>query len=317
VQYERNDLDWAAVNLNKAAEYYELVGSWYRVRGYALLVDLHQALGEVEGALGYLGRLKRISLTPGLSLPDIPLAALIAARSLLLSRTRPDLGDLFAEAVAWGETSGLEPNDEFRYGQEYEYLTLARVLVAQNKAEAAIPLLDRLIASAEAAGRGGDLIAYLSLQAVAHHTQHKTDRALTYLSSALALGEPEGYVRNFVNLGPPMRDLLQTYARRGVAPRNAYVSRLLAAFPDYEFESVPALPTQPERREIDDLLEPLTERELQILHLLSARRSYREIAEELSLSLNTIKWYAKNIYAKLGVNNRSQAASRARELSLL
>jgi len=315
VQYERNDLEQAAANLHKATEYYELVGSWSRVHSYARLVDLHQAIGDIEGALDHLRRLRRISLTPGLSLPNIPLSALIAERDLLLSRLRPDRQDLFAEAVDWAQSSGLNPNDAACYPQEYEYLTLARVLIAQKRAPEAIPLLDRLIAAAEAGGRQGHLITYLSLQAVAHHAQNGTDRALTHLSCALALAESEGYVRTFVDLGPPMRDLLQAAARRGIA--STYVSRLLAAFAGFEPHTLLTPATQREQRGVEDLVEPLNERELQILRLLAARLSYREIAQELYLSLNTIKWYTKNIYDKLGVNKRSQAVSRARELALL
>jgi len=315
VHYERNDLDQAAKGLNQATEYYELVQSWYRVDGYALLVGVHQALGDVEAALGYLRKLKHISLTPGLSLPNIPLAAWIAERSLLLGQLRPDLNDLFAQAVRWAETSGLGPDDQFRYECEYEYLTLARVLIAQDRADGAISILDRLIASAKDARRWGQLIAYLSLQAVAHHSLNKVDSALTHLSHAMALGEPEGYVRTFVDLGPPMRGLLQVAAGQGMAPD--YVSRLLAAFPAVEpgFPPSPAAP--PKRRGVEDLVEPLTDREMQILRLLAARLPYREIAEELYLSLNTIKWYTKNIYGKLGVHKREQAVSRARELGLL
>jgi LuxR family maltose regulon positive regulatory protein len=343
MQYERNGLSQAAEYLHKATEYYELVGSWSRARGYALLVDLHQALGDVEAALGYWRKLKQISLTPGISLADVPLAAMIAERSLLLSQWRPDLKHLLDEAMGWAETSGLRPDDEFRYQQEYEYLTLARVLIAQNRAEEAVPLLERLIASAEGAGRRGQSIAYLSLQAVAYQAQAKTlaqgesttrrsdqsrtgqepppdsqskrDKALAYLSRALALAEPEGYMRTFVDLGPPMRELLPVVARQGVA--SDYVSRLLAAFSTVEPAFVPSPAVPQERREIGGPVEPLGDRERQVLRLLAARLSYREIAEELYLSLNTIKWYVKTIYGKLGVNRRSQAVSRARELGLL
>jgi LuxR family maltose regulon positive regulatory protein len=320
VQYERNDLNQAAEYWHKATEYYELVGSWSRVQGYVRLVDLHHALGDVEAALGYWRKLKRISLTPGFSLPNIPWAAQIAERSLLLSRSRQDLDHLLADAVEWARTSGLSSHNEFGYQQKYEYLTLARVLIAQDKAGEANPLLDRLIVAAEGAGRNGDLIAYLSLQAVAHHTQRQTDTALACLARALALGEPEGYVRTFVDLGPPMRDLLQSLSLQPSAVGRTYLNKLLAAFGDATMDErrktkprPPSLAPGPSSL----LVDPLTDRELQILRLLAARRSYREIAEELYLSLNTIKWYAKNIYGKLGVHQRDQAASRARELGLL
>jgi LuxR family maltose regulon positive regulatory protein len=321
VQYERNQLDQAARNLSRATDFYELVQSWYRVRSYVHLLDLYQAMGDVEAALGYLRKLERISLRPGFSLPDSPVAAQIAERSLLLRRLRPDQGDLFAEAVRWAETSGLGPNDEFRYEQEYEYLTLARVLIAQDKAEEAIPLLDRLIVSAESAGRTGQLIAYLALQAVAHHSrgqrtsEHKTGAAFAYLSRAFALGEPEGYVRTFVDLGPPMRDLLLVAGRRGIAP--GYVPRLLAAFPDLEPDSIPSPAARPKRRQIEDLVEPLTDREVQILRRLAAGLTNRQIAEELYLSINTIKWYTTQIYGKLEVSRRAEAVARAHELSIL
>jgi LuxR family maltose regulon positive regulatory protein len=319
VHYERNDLDQAAKGLNQATEYYELVQSWSRVDSYALLVDVHQALGDVEAALGYWRKLKRISLAPGLSLPNIPLAAWIAERSLLLGQSRPDLNDLFAQAVGWAETSGLGPNDEFRYAQEYQYLILARVLIAQDRAEEAILLLDRLITSAEGAERNGELISYLSLQAVAHHIRDRTDTALTTLSRALALGELEGYVRTFVDLGPPMREFLQVAARQGVAPD--YVSRLLAAFPGVEPSFPPSPAAGQERREIGDLVlikpEPLSDREKQILRLIAAGLSDREIAEELYLSVNTIKWHNRQIYDKLGVSRRGQAVARAQELGIL
>jgi LuxR family maltose regulon positive regulatory protein len=239
----------------------------------------------------------------------------------LLSQSRPDLNDLLAEAVRWAETSGLGPDDKFRYAQEYEYLTLARVLIAQDKAEQAIPLLNRLIASAEDAERNGELISYLALQAIAHYTrgqtasEHRTDTALTTVSRALALGEPEGYVRTFVDLGPPMRELLQVAARQGVAPD--YVSRLLAAFPGVKPDFVPSPVAQPERRGIGDFVEPLNDREKQILRLIAAGLSDREIAEELYLSVNTIKWHNRQIYDKLGVSRRGQAVARAQELGIL
>ena len=315
VLYERDELDKAAEYLYKAAEYYELVDSWHRISGYAYLVDLNRALGEIEVALRYFRKLKNISLIPGLSFHDIPLTAMIVERTLLLSQLRPDLNELFEEAIHWAENSGLDPSDEFSYMQEYEYRTLARVWIAQGKAEEAIPLLERLIASAEGAGRNGELIAVLSLQAVAYYANNKTENALTQLSRALALGEPQGYERTFVDLGTPMRNLLQIVAKQDMAFN--YVCRLLDVFPDSESISNSSPASRPGRLGIEKLVEPLSDRETQILRLLVARLTYREIADELYLSVNTIKWYAKNIYNKLGVSKKSQAAARARELGLL
>jgi LuxR family maltose regulon positive regulatory protein len=305
--YECNNLVQAARYLSKSCEYYELAGSWYRVGSYLLLVDLHQALGDIEKALGYLQKVKRIRLPTGFSMPTFSLDAQIVARNLLLSQSRSQLTDLFAEAMEWAETSGLKPEDEFQYEQEYEYLTLARVLIAGNKAEQAVPLLDRLITSAEGAGRNGQLITYLSLQAVVHHALNDTGTALKILLRAMELGEPQGYIRTFVDLGPPMRDLLRIASQQRIAP--GYVGKLLAAFPTKA--------VQPAQQEIRELIEPLSERELTILLYLAGEPSNQEIADELHLSVNTVKWYARNIYGKLGVGNRRAAVIRARELGIL
>jgi LuxR family maltose regulon positive regulatory protein len=317
VHYERDDLDQAAQYLHQASEYYELVGSWHRVTSYARLTDLYHALGNVEAAREVLQKIVRIYLTPGFSVPDTPLAAMIAERHLLLSQSQSGPDDLFAKAVHWAETSGLSADDEVRYEQEYEYLTLARVRIAQGRAKEVIPLLDRLIDSAEGAGRNGQLIAYLSLQAVAHHSLDQIDPALTHLSRAVALGEPEGYVRTLVDLGPPMRDLLQAAARRDSVPHEAYVSRLLAAFSAVEPEVTPSPVAAQVRRESEGLVEPLNDREMQILRLIAAGLSDRNIAQELYLSINTIKWYNRQIYGKLGASRRGQAVARARELGIL
>jgi LuxR family maltose regulon positive regulatory protein len=135
----------------------------------------------------------------------------------------------------------------------------------------------------------------------------KIDAAYKCMSRALELGEPEGYVRTFVDLGSPMQDLLGIAARRRSDPN--YINKLLAAFP--------TATVQPAPLEIRELIEPLNDRETQILRLLSARYTYREISEELYLSLNTVKWYTKNIYSKLGVSKKHEAAARARELGLV
>ncbi len=311
VLYEMNDLTQAAEVLDQCTAYYELVQSRSRIHSYLLLTDLYQALDDVETALGYLRKLERISLAPGFSLPGVPLGAQIANRNLRFSQLRPELNDLLAKAVRWAETSGLRTDDKVRHQREYEYLTLARVLIAQNRAQEAIPLLDRLIVSAETAGLRGQLIAYLSLQAVAHQAQGATDAALSTLSRALAIGEPEGYVRTFVDLGPPMRDLLRTATRRGLAPD--YVSTLLAAF------GLPVSDMGVTRESLkpDPLIEPLNDREIQILHRMAGRLSNQEIADELHLTVNTVKWYARNIYGKLGVGKRTEAVGRARELGIL
>ena len=143
------------------------------------------------------------------------------------------------------------------------------------------------------------------LQALAHQARGDIPAALVPLERALTLAEPEGYVRIFVDEGPPMAALLEAAAKRGIAPD--YVRRLLAAFGTAE-DSTPAK---------QDLVEPLSERELDVLRLLGTDLDGPDIARELVVSLNTVRTHTKNIYAKLGVNNRRAAVRRAEELDLL
>ena len=314
LQYEWNNLEQAATYWRKACEYFELVGSYHRFTAFLYLVDLHHALGEKEKALHYLAKAKHMRLPGEFPIRVKLLDPQIATRNLLLNQFPSQQTYLLAEAEEWAQHSDLKTDDKFRYEQEYEYLTLARVFIAGNKAGQAVSLMDRLISSAEGAGRNGQLITYLSVQALTHHYLGNTDNALTHLSRALTLAEPEGYVRTFVDLGLPMRELLHLAAGRGMAP--AYVSTLLAAFPTRPLPSRDVRPS-PRSAIPETLVEPLTDREVQILRLMAVQSLFQEIADELYLSVNTVKWYAKNIYGKLGVNSKADAVARAWELGLI
>jgi LuxR family maltose regulon positive regulatory protein len=137
-------------------------------------------------------------------------------------------------------------------------------------------------------------------------TQGQSDQAIVALARALTLAEPEGYVRTFVEQGKPMAALLQKAASQGIAPE--YVRRLLAAFPR---------PSAPPHPTTQSLIEPLSDRELEVLCLVVDGLSNREIAEQLVITIGTTKWHINNIYGKLGVSHRGQAIARARELGLV
>ena len=126
------------------------------------------------------------------------------------------------------------------------------------------------------------------------------------LERALSLAEPEGYVRIFVDEGAPMAGLLRQAAERGIAPR--YVHELLTAF---------GAPESAEPRHAQPLIEPLSDREVEVLHLAAVGLSNREIAEQLYISINTVKAHTKSVYRKLDAHNRTQAINRAQELGLL
>jgi LuxR family maltose regulon positive regulatory protein len=216
------------------------------------------------------------------------------------------------QALGWAREQGLAVEDELTYLREFEHITLARVLLAQYAAErtepslvGAIGLLERLLRAAEEGERTGSVIEILTLQALACQAQGDISAALTALRRALTLAEPEGYVRVFLDNGPPMAVLLGAVAKQGAA--SSYVRRLLAAVGGTE----PSTPVD------QGLIEPLSARELDVLELLGTDLDGPDIARELVVSLNTIRTHTKNIYTKLGVNNRRAAVRRADELDLL
>jgi LuxR family maltose regulon positive regulatory protein len=191
--------------------------------------------------------------------------------------------------------------------REYEHITFARVLLASGSAVPASRLLDRLLQSAEQGGRGGSAIEILVLLALAHQARGDLLGALDPLERALTLAEPEGYVRVFVDEGAPMAALLQGAAQRQVAAD--YVHALLSASGAPEDRS----PAGQNSLEI----EPLSERELEVLRLLATDLDGPQIANQLVVSLNTMRTHTKSIYNKLGVNSRRAAVRRAEELELL
>jgi LuxR family maltose regulon positive regulatory protein len=156
----------------------------------------------------------------------------------------------------------------------------------------------------------GSLIKIQILQALGFQAAGKADQAMKALAQALMQAEPEGYIRTFVDEGPPMAALLHRAALRGVTPD--YIASLMAAFPfaDQRIQHPPSPVTYP-------FNEPLSERELEVLRLLASGDSNQEIADELSIALTTARKHVSNILGKLGVHNRTQAVSRGRDLGLL
>jgi LuxR family maltose regulon positive regulatory protein len=193
-----------------------------------------------------------------------------------------------------------------------EYIVLARILIADGRLDEAARLLQRLLEAAEAGGRISRVIEILMLQALSLQTQEDTDQAITTLEKALTLAQPGGFIRIFVDEGPPMARLLYKALTHGIAPD--YSRRLLSAFPVAEPEQ-----TDPSKSQVpeSELVEPLSEREIEVLQLIAKGLTNPEIASRLFLSLNTVKVHTRNIYGKLGVHNRTQAVARARALGIL
>jgi LuxR family transcriptional regulator, maltose regulon positive regulatory protein len=226
-----------------------------------------------------------------------------------------------SEALDWAREQGLSAHDDLSYLREFEHTTLAGVLLARYKSDReersiheAMGLLERLLQAADEGGRMGSAIEILVLQALAHEAQAESSSALVPLERALTLAEPEGYVRVFVDEGRPMAQLLSEATAHGIMPD--YTAELLAVFEAEEQKSEgeshlpPALPAQ-------SLIEPLSQRELEVLRLIAQGLSNREISERLFLALITVKGHNRNIFRKLQVRRRTEAVARARELGLL
>jgi LuxR family maltose regulon positive regulatory protein len=214
------------------------------------------------------------------------------------------------EAIRWAQTSGLSVDGDFRYHHDLHHINLARVLIARAMQQPSGPhlnealrLLGRLLEAAEAAGWVHEAIKVLILQALALQARGDRKEALAALARALTLAEPAGYVRTFIDEGAPMGTLLRQAVARGIAVD--YVGKLLAVL---ESETRPSP---------SPLIEPLSEREMEVLRLLTTSLSSTEIAQELFISVNTVRSHIKSIYDKLNVHRRRDAVQRARELGLL
>jgi LuxR family maltose regulon positive regulatory protein len=327
---ERDDLHAATQHLLSSKELGEHTGlPQNRYRWCVAMARILATQGDLDGALDLLYEAERLYM--GDFFPNVrPIAA-------WKTRVWVAQGKL-AEALDWAREHGLSVSDDLSYLREFEHITLVRVFLARSKSDRAdrsmleaMELLERLLQAAEEGERTGSIIEILVLQALANLLQGDISAALVPLERALTLAEPQGYIRMFVDEGPPMAVLLarlheHSRKRPRAASTNvplAYLERLLAllrgervqegtspaATSSTSSPSAPA-PARP-------LLDPLTERELEVLRLIAAGLSNRAIAARLVLALSTVKSYVNTIYGKLQVESRTQAVARARALHLL
>jgi LuxR family transcriptional regulator, maltose regulon positive regulatory protein len=307
---EWNQLDQAEQHLTQGME---LVGEMMTAdaemitRCYLTLARLQQARGEYSRALLTLDAFAQMAHRRGF-------APILLAQGAA-ERTQVELaqGNL-AAAMRWAESSGLSTSNELSYLHEQEYLTLARVRIAQGRDDPkgsllqdALSLLARLLADAEPKARMRNVIEILILRALALQALNDHTEALSVLERALTLAAPEGYMRLFLDEGTPMVTLLRRVHTHGTDA--SYVATLLAAAGEQMATPSPLSDSS--------LLEPLSEREHEVLGLLVNGASNREIAHHLVLSVNTVKKHVYNICGKLGVQSRTQAIAKARDLALL
>ena len=300
---ERNDLHAATQNLLRSQELGEHIGlPQNRYRWRVAMARIRQAEGNPGSALDLLNEAERLYVSD--YFPNVRPVPAVRARVLVAQ------GELGA-ALGWAHEQGLSVEDDLSYLHEFEHITLARVLLARYAAEPAesciqeaTRLLERLLPAAEEGQRTGSVIEILVVQALAHQARDDIPAALASLQRAVTLAEPEGYIRIFADEGPPLVSLLRAVAKQGTAP--GYVRRLLAAISKVQ-DSTPAN---------NGLIEPLSARELDVLRLLGTDLDGPDIARNLTVSLNTVRTHTRNVYAKLGVNDRRAAVRRARELNL-
>jgi LuxR family maltose regulon positive regulatory protein len=224
------------------------------------------------------------------------------------------------ELARWIQETDLRVDDELSFLRELEHIILARALVTIGRQhhvgshlDRALDLLARLLEMAESEGWMGKAIEILALQALALEGHGDTGKALIALERALSIAEPEGYVRTFVDEGAAMEGLLKALGDRRTAVSQHYVDTLLVAFGEAQKADDSSIAPGPQ----SSLVEPLSERELEVLRLISEGLSNREVAQRLYIALSTVKVHTRNIYGKLGVHNRTEATARARELGLL
>jgi len=312
--YEWNDLDEAASALRESIRMGELWKSPYLlVHPYGLSAMVLQARGQMDDARAMILRAEQITRDSPSTPPDL---ASLALYQIALWIAQND----FQAITQWQQDHDTEWRSRIGRVRDNLAIVLAHTYIAryyrhhENSAlSQARALIEPLLEKTQASGLMFYATRFLILDALVLYAQGETSSAITTLKRALALAEPENYIRSFLDLGKPMEEFL-----RGALESQSlsephlvtYVSRLLPQFniDDRTKTSQPAT---------DALIEPLAERELEILQLIAQGLSNREISERLFLALSTVKGYNRIIFDKLQVQRRTEAVARARQLGLL
>jgi LuxR family transcriptional regulator, maltose regulon positive regulatory protein len=309
--YEWNRLDEAERYLTEAIELgQQLAFGGALWTAYQTLFRLRLALGDYQGAQALREQAQHYRQGASVPLPARLLDAEQARACLAVGQV--------VEAERWAQAYRQEaPEESLGYVREIENLTAARLYLRQDRPAQALALLNRIRPGAEAGNRGRHVVEILALTALAQEALGESQRATGALQQALVLAAPEGYLRTFVDEGPPMAALLyQALAEEIMAP---YVSRLLASFPvEEEQVSVPGRGDGDWHASADRqrLVEPLTAREVEVLQLMAGGASNQAIADQLTIATTTAKKHVSNIIQKLGATNRTQAVARGHQLGL-
>jgi ATP/maltotriose-dependent transcriptional regulator MalT len=308
---EWNDLDAALVHMKQGLA---LLPFWDKADDWALayitLARIHLAQANRSDAIEAVEKAVQLIQSRGV-FSEARHAVEIAQVKLWLARGDRQAADRWAAS----QEERLSSDDLFGFENELAHIARVRVLIALDKPNEAIGLLSHLEEAARSAGRMGRVIEILLLQALAIREIGDSEHAILALTKCLTLAEPEGYVRIFLDEGQPMRLLLaQWLAHAGASPLRDYAIRLLS-----HFHGEPQVVTAAQEKgsPAGDLVEPLSQRELEVLHLMAVGRTNQEIARQLVVALGTVKAHAASIYRKLDVANRTEAVARAQQLGIL
>jgi LuxR family maltose regulon positive regulatory protein len=296
VRYEWNELDAALHDVQTGLARGQLAGVMdVLLRGYHALARIQKARGDLESALAALEEADAVAEKMGLTQNKVWIGAVRAQVWLACGEREA--------ALDWASRFAGQMEDMVYPSVP---IALAKIWLLQGEPEKALALLDHALESAQAVGRLGNAIHILAVQAIVYHAQGQAEQSLAKLEQALELAEPEGYVRVFVDEGLPMARLLRRKLMR--SPASDYIRRLLSALGESVTIEMPA---------DNVLINPLSQRELEVLHLIIEGATNKEIADELVLTVNTVKRHISNIFGKLHVSNRAQAIAQARELNLI
>jgi LuxR family maltose regulon positive regulatory protein len=313
LEREHNDLHVATQHLLRSKEQGEHTGFPRNpYRWHVAMARIRQTQGDLEGALELLKEAEPLYVSD--FFPNVrPVAALKTRVWLAQGRLN--------EALGWARDQGLSATDDLGYLREFEQITFARILLSQYQSDHSdsllhdvMGLLERLLKAAEDGGRMGSVIEILVLQALVDQMQANIPNALPSLERALKLAEPEDYIRIFLDEGSSMAKLIREAAKRGVLPN--YTGKLLSAF-DAQGQGLDEETPRSASPASSSLIEPLSQRELDILRLFKTELSGPEIARQLVIALSTVRTHTKSIYNKLNVDNRRAAVKRGIELGLI
>jgi LuxR family maltose regulon positive regulatory protein len=266
---------------------------------HVLLAKLHYTNGDIENTEKEIGYIDKFSANS-----DLPLFVILSLDDL---KIRLWIKQNNFEAIEqWLKTSTLEYDEEFSFRQESKVLILSRIYNAHKKEDEALSLLEPYLSKAEEQGRFTRFIEILLIKAVALKQKGNTSEALSCLSKAIDIAETKGYFRIFLDEGEKNEELLKQSLRKNLNTRKSYIEGLL-----YEFKK------NQSKQSNTILIDALSKREMDVLLLLAKDFSNQDIANELYISITTVKTHVRNILFKLEAKNRSDAVNKAQEKGIL